>query len=87
MHYRGADSDVSEIEESAGDESLSGHTGATSRDTTNWCEKNPAAVALGRKGGQKGGRARAESLTASRRTEIAKLAANARWKAKHREDD
>lgn len=41
--------------------------------------KNAAAVALGRKGGLKGGKARAESLTAKRRKEIAKKAAAARW--------
>jgi hypothetical protein len=44
--------------------------------------KNPAAVALGRLGGRKGGQARAKSLTAERRSEIAKKAAIARWKAK-----
>jgi hypothetical protein len=43
-------------------------------------EKNPAAVALGRLGGLKGGKARAESLSAKRRKEIAKKAAEARWK-------
>lgn len=42
--------------------------------------KNPAAVALGRKGGLKGGKARAESMTPERRAEIAKKAATARWK-------
>jgi len=41
--------------------------------------KNPAAVALGRLGGQKGGKARAAKLTAERRREIAKAAAAARW--------
>lgn len=41
--------------------------------------KDPAAVALGRKGGLKGGKARAESMTAKRRAEIAKKAAKARW--------
>ena len=41
--------------------------------------KNPAAVELGRLGGQKGGKARAAKLTASRRSEIAKKAAGARW--------
>lgn len=45
-------------------------------------EKNPAAVALGRLGGLKGGKARAEKLSASRRAEIAKQAAQARWKKK-----
>lgn len=43
-------------------------------------EKNPAAVALGRLGGLKGGKARAESLTPRKRSEIAKKAAKARWK-------
>ena len=42
-------------------------------------EKDPAAVALGRKGGLKGGKARAEKLTAKTRSEIAKKAAVARW--------
>lgn len=43
-------------------------------------ERNPAAVALGRLGGLKGGRARAEKLTAAARSEIARQAADARWK-------
>jgi len=42
--------------------------------------KNPAAVSLGRLGGLKGGKARAKSLTAKQRAEIAKKAAKARWK-------
>jgi hypothetical protein len=42
-------------------------------------EKNPAAIALGRLGGLKGGKARAEKLTAERRKEIAKKAAKKRW--------
>jgi hypothetical protein len=42
-------------------------------------EKNPAAVALGRLGGLKGGKARAASLTAKKRKEIAKKAAKTRW--------
>jgi hypothetical protein len=42
--------------------------------------KNPAAVALGRLGGQKGGKARATKLTPEQRSEAAKLAATARWK-------
>jgi hypothetical protein len=41
--------------------------------------KDPAAVALGRKGGLKGGHARAKSLTAKKRVDIAKKAARARW--------
>jgi len=42
--------------------------------------KNPHAAALGRLGGVRGGKARAESLTAKRRKEIARNAALARWR-------
>lgn len=41
--------------------------------------KNPAAVELGRMGGLKGGKARAEKLTAAQRSEIARKAAATRW--------
>ena len=41
--------------------------------------KDPAAVSLGRRGGLKGGKARAEKLSAKRRAQIAKKAAAARW--------
>ena len=41
--------------------------------------KNPAAVALGRLGGLKGGKARAANLSAKKRKEIARKAATARW--------
>jgi hypothetical protein len=41
--------------------------------------KNPAAVALGRLGGLKGGKARAESLSARKRKQIARKAALKRW--------
>ncbi len=44
--------------------------------------KNPAAVALGRLGGLKGGKARAASLSAAKRKEIAKRAAASRWNKK-----
>jgi hypothetical protein len=43
-------------------------------------EKNPAAVSLGRLGGLKGGRSRADKLTPEERKAIAKKAAEARWK-------
>jgi len=42
--------------------------------------RDPAAVELGRKGGLKGGAARAASMTPEQRAEIAKKAAAARWK-------
>jgi hypothetical protein len=41
--------------------------------------KNPAAVALGRLGGLKGGKARADKLSAEAKRESAKKAARARW--------
>jgi hypothetical protein len=41
--------------------------------------KDPAAVALGRKGGLKGGKARAAKMTAEQRKEAARKAAEARW--------
>lgn len=44
--------------------------------------KDQAAVILGRKGGAKGGRARAESLTPAQRKKIARLAAQHRWAKK-----
>ena len=46
--------------------------------------KNPAAVQLGRLGGQKGGPARARKLTKEQRVQIARRAAQARW-AKRRQ--
>jgi hypothetical protein len=42
-------------------------------------KKNPAAVALGRKGGKKGGPARAAKLTPGQRSESARKAVQARW--------
>jgi hypothetical protein len=44
--------------------------------------KNPAAVALGKLGAAKGGKARAAKLTATKRRQIAKKAAAARWAGK-----
>ncbi len=43
--------------------------------------RDPAAVALGRKGGLRGGRARADKLTAEQRSRAARQAAAARWRA------
>lgn len=42
-------------------------------------EKNPAAVALGKLGASKGGKARAANLSAKKRKEIARKAAKSRW--------
>ena len=44
--------------------------------------RNPAAVALSKLGASKGGKARAEKLSAKKRTEIAKKPAKKRWGAK-----
>jgi hypothetical protein len=48
-------------------------------DTLDNSGKNPAAVALGRKGGLKGGKARAARMTAEERSEAARRAARKRW--------
>ncbi len=45
--------------------------------------KDPAAVALGRKGGLKGGKARAAALSKTQRSKIARKAAKVRWAAKY----
>jgi hypothetical protein len=50
-------------------------------------EKNAAAVALGRLGGLKGGKARAERLSVKQRKEIAQNAALARWRKTKSEKD
>ena len=42
-------------------------------------KKNPAAVALGRLGGLKGGKARAANMSAKKRSQSARKAAKARW--------
>jgi hypothetical protein len=55
-------------------------TGDHDQEAADKSGKNPAAVALGRLGGLKGGKARAEKLSSKKRSEIAKRAAAARWK-------
>ena len=54
-------------------------TGDNEDKTINTDEINADAATLRRKAGLKGGNARAKSLSAKRRTEIAKKAANTRW--------
>ena len=49
--------------------------------------KNAAAVALGRRGGLKGGYARAESMSAEERSDVARRAALARWGKRESVDD
>ena len=49
-------------------------------------EKNPAAVALGKLGGSKGGKARAKNMTPEERSESARKAAKARWAKKRQQE-
>jgi len=58
-------------------------TGETELPEAQEPEKNPAAVALGRLGGLKGGNARAAKLSKEKRAAIAKKAALTRWKKKN----
>jgi hypothetical protein len=53
--------------------------GSTQPDVSEPITKNPAAVALGRLGGKKGGKVRAARMTADERSEAARRAAIARW--------
>jgi hypothetical protein len=53
------------------------------RMTTTPPGKDPLAVELGRRGGLRGGKARAENLSPAKRTAIAKKAARTRWAKKH----
>lgn len=50
-------------------------------------EKNPAAVELGRRGGLKGGKARAAKMTKEERSESARKAAKARWAKKRQGEE
>jgi hypothetical protein len=50
-------------------------------------EKNPAAVALGKLGGSKGGKARAKNMTPEQRSEPARKAAKARWAKKRQQEE
>ncbi|MGZ3580880.1 MAG: hypothetical protein ACXWMH_11215 [Syntrophales bacterium] len=54
-------------------------TGDQPKEVITGKEKNPHAVALGRLGGLKGGKARSDKLTKKRKIAIAKKAAKARW--------
>jgi hypothetical protein len=55
---------------------------ATGESQPDYGNKNPHAVELGRLGGIKGGPARAAKLSAKKRSEIAKRAAQSRWSAR-----
>ena len=59
-------------------------TGEAHEEPTEDSGKNPHAVALGRLGGLKGGKARASKLSPKRRKEIAQKAAAAQWESRNR---
>lgn len=66
------------VEEATG-ESLTDQSHSTEPSKESTRKKNPAAVALGKLGGKKGGLARAKKLTPEQRKAIAEKAARARW--------
>jgi hypothetical protein len=68
--------------QSAADAPANGSAGTEPAPEPSPPAKNPAAVALGKLGGAKGGAARAKKLTAEKRREIAKKGAAARWAKK-----
>ena len=74
--------DVNRLATSIVDDATSEAADEPTDDTPADDGKNPAAVALGRLGGLKGGKARAKKLTKAERVRIAKRAADARWKPK-----
>jgi hypothetical protein len=66
--------------------SSAGHVVPDETESESAVKKNPAAVALGRLGGLKGGKARAAKLSAQQRQEIARKAAEARWRKKDKSE-
>jgi hypothetical protein len=73
-------SDVNELARQIVDESTGDASPAPHPDEG----KDPAAVALGRKGGLKGGKARAAKMTPEQRSESARKAAAARWASREK---
>ena len=76
-----SDKDENWIAESIIEQATGGRGGKTDSKPA----KNPAAVALGRLGGKKGGPARAKKLSAEERSEIARRAAKVRWASAEKE--
>jgi hypothetical protein len=75
MHKRSSTKDVNQMAASVIDKI----SGLAESKPSPKRRKNPAAVLLGRRGGKKGGPARANALSSERRSEIARLAAEQRW--------
>jgi hypothetical protein len=61
---------------------VTGQIPVTGKNSVAGASKNPAAVALGRLGGLKGGKARAKALSPQERRKIAQRAAQSRWRKK-----
>ncbi len=79
MPNRSRKPDMSQLAKGIVDEA----TGQAKRTTPPSEGKDPFAVELGRRGGLKGGKARAAKMTKKQRSESAKKAARARWSKKH----
>lgn len=75
------DHDFAVIARGVVEQAIGEHLNGTALENPN-SGKNPHAVALGRMGGQKGGKARAKNLSPAQRKRIAKKAARARWAAR-----
>lgn len=78
MQKRPSKRDLNQLAKSIVDQAT-GQVDDDAEDQANRPTKDPAAVELGRRGGKKGGKARAEKLTPEQRSEIARRAAQARW--------
>jgi hypothetical protein len=72
------DRDFATVARSVVEQAIGEHLDGTPLEDLN-AGKNPNAVALGRLGGQKGGKARAKALSPEQRKAVAKKAALARW--------
>lgn len=72
--------DTNQLAKQIVDEATDG-TPESEREDDGQSDKDSAAVELGRRGGLKGGKARAKKLTARQRSDIARRAAIARWKS------
>lgn len=82
MHVRSSKKDVAQNALRVVEEAIGGRLAESKkpiRFPSRPKKKNPAAVALGKLGGQKGGRARAAKLSPEARKAIAQHAAKARW--------
>jgi hypothetical protein len=79
MHRRASKRDVAQNALRIVEEAIGGSLTQLKKPIQFPKKKNPAAVALGKLGAQKGGKARAAKLSAEERKEIAQRAAKARW--------